>query len=472
MMNWKCNWDGVTCDYYTGDVIELDLRCGMLQGTLHPNTSFFNLPQLGLLDLAFNQLNGTLPPGLFTSPSLISISLDHNMFSGRVPFESFDLPSLKFIDLRNNHGEWELDTSLSSLTNLESLDLSYSGFSVTTSNNANHYVNPSFTNLRLASCKLKGRLEVSNPSMFMLYENILKKLKQRRALSNSSKGVTALEANIFAWGVGKTWGYSGNSRLQARQAIGLDKKHQYEGSRTLAHAVSISLLDFLSPLFCQVSNPSIQFMLYETLLKKLKQHRALSNSNKGVTALEAIKTSGKTSHQVVASRGYSEDVTTSNIRLLIGAVIIIIALFAQFYNKKFPENKNYLIALFNGILQLIVYTKEKNAILFTYPPAGSAYNSTGLMISSKLPRFSDKYTLAIASADPKSISAKPTVEFTKSVTKWSLSHTLHQFTKDGVLVEGLFWKDVEGLVNDYNKESKKISQSQFPARYKARLDVE
>uniref|UniRef100_A0A251U4U3 Signal peptidase complex subunit 2 n=1 Tax=Helianthus annuus TaxID=4232 RepID=A0A251U4U3_HELAN len=103
--------------------------------------------------------------------------------------------------------------------------------------------------------------------------------------------------------------------------------------------------------------------------------------------------------------------------------------------------------LFNGILQLIIYTKEKNAFLFTYPPAGSAYNSTGLMVSSKLPRFSDMYTLTIASADPKSISAKPTIEFTKSVTKW--------FTKDGVLVEGLFWKDVEGLINDYaNKKSK------------------
>ncbi|KAJ0718837.1 putative signal peptidase complex subunit Spc2/SPCS2 [Helianthus annuus] len=77
---------------------------------------------------------------------------------------------------------------------------------------------------------------------------------------------------------------------------------------------------------------------------------------------------------------------------------------------------------------------------------GSAYNSTGLMVSSKLPRFSDMYTLTIASADPKSISAKPTIEFTKSVTK---------FTKDGVLVEGLFWKDVEGLINDYaNKKSK------------------
>ncbi|XP_024990833.1 probable signal peptidase complex subunit 2 [Cynara cardunculus var. scolymus] len=157
--------------------------------------------------------------------------------------------------------------------------------------------------------------------------------------------------------------------------------------------------------------------------------------------------------EIVTSRGYSEDVRMSNVRLLIGVIIIVIALFAQFYNKKFPDNKNYLIGcivlyvLFNGILQLIIYTKEKNAILFTYPPAGSAYNSTGLMISSKLPRFSDMYTLTIASADPKSISAKPTVEFTKSVTKW--------FTKDGVLVEGLFWKDVEGLVNDYAKEHKK-----------------
>ncbi|XP_076882398.1 peroxisomal nicotinamide adenine dinucleotide carrier-like isoform X1 [Bidens hawaiensis] len=45
-------------------------------------------------------------------------------------------------------------------------------------------------------------------------------------------------------------------------------------------------LSLLVPVFCQVSNPSIQFMLYETLLKKLKQRRASTNNNKGVTALE------------------------------------------------------------------------------------------------------------------------------------------------------------------------------------------
>ncbi|KAF3338493.1 putative signal peptidase complex subunit 2 isoform X2 [Carex littledalei] len=157
--------------------------------------------------------------------------------------------------------------------------------------------------------------------------------------------------------------------------------------------------------------------------------------------------------EVVKSKGYPEDVKLSNLRLLIGTVIIGIALLAQFYNKKFPENRNFLIGCiisypfftFNVLLYLLSYTKEKNAILFTYPPADS-FSSTGLIVSSKLPRFSDMYTLIIASADPKSISANKPVHFTKSVTKW--------FTKDGELVEGLFWKDVDRLIDDYNSGRK------------------
>ncbi|XP_058007787.1 signal peptidase complex subunit 2 [Hevea brasiliensis] len=156
--------------------------------------------------------------------------------------------------------------------------------------------------------------------------------------------------------------------------------------------------------------------------------------------------------EIVTSRGYVEDFRMSNVRLFMGSIIIVIALVAQFYKKKFPENRDFLIGcivlyvVFNGLLQLIIYTKEKNAILFTYPPKGS-YTSTGLVVSSKLPRFSDDYTLSIASADPKSISAGKPVQFTRSVTQW--------FTKDGVLVEGLFWKDVEALIDDYAGEPKK-----------------
>ncbi|PWA86865.1 Leucine-rich repeat-containing protein [Artemisia annua] len=147
-----------------------------------PSETPINLTHLTYLRLSFNRLNGTLPSWLFTFPCLEYLLLRNNMFSGNVPFDSFALPSLKKLYLNNNNqlagqidvqtfrqltnltdldlsynnfsGELELDTLLSSLTNLEVLDLSYNGFSVTTKN-ANHYVNPGFLQLDLASCKLK-----------------------------------------------------------------------------------------------------------------------------------------------------------------------------------------------------------------------------------------------------------------------------------------------------------------------------
>lgn len=47
--------------------------------------------------------------------------------------------------------------------------------------------------------------------------------------------------------------------------------------------------------------------------------------------------------KIVKGRGYIEDVRISNIRLFLGTIIIIIVLVAQFYYKKFPENRNFLI---------------------------------------------------------------------------------------------------------------------------------
>ncbi|PIA59296.1 hypothetical protein AQUCO_00400294v1 [Aquilegia coerulea] len=47
--------------------------------------------------------------------------------------------------------------------------------------------------------------------------------------------------------------------------------------------------------------------------------------------------------EIVTNRGYTEDVRMSNVRLLIGTIIIVVALVAQFYHKKFPENRNFLI---------------------------------------------------------------------------------------------------------------------------------
>ncbi|KAG5515668.1 hypothetical protein RHGRI_036645 [Rhododendron griersonianum] len=140
--------------------------------------------------------------------------------------------------------------------------------------------------------------------------------------------------------------------------------------------------------------------------------------------------------EIVKNRGFIEDVRLSNVRLFVGSIIIAIALVAQFYRKKFPENRNFLIGYMNLFEKWFIHVCFQGS-----------FTTTGLVVSSKLPRFSDMYTLTIASADPKSVSAKPPVEFTKSVTQW--------FTKEGVLVEGLFWKDVGGLIKDYDKEAKK-----------------
>ncbi|GKE56902.1 leucine-rich repeat-containing protein, partial [Tanacetum coccineum] len=137
MMSWNtstdcCNWDGVECDDSTGDVIGLYLNCGRLQGTIHHNTSLFNhLPHLTHLDLSNNKLNGTLPSWLFTSPSLEYLRLDGNMFSGIVPFDSFALPSLKMLDLSLNNqlsGQIDMQT-FRQLTNLTHLDLKFDNFS-------------------------------------------------------------------------------------------------------------------------------------------------------------------------------------------------------------------------------------------------------------------------------------------------------------------------------------------------------
>ncbi|PWA54992.1 Leucine-rich repeat-containing protein [Artemisia annua] len=123
--------------------------------------------------------SGNVPFDSFTSPSLKYLYLDHNQLGGQIDVQTFpQLTNLTTLWLSNNNfsGELELDTLLSTLPNLEDLDLSYSGFSVTTKN-TNHYVNPGFRDLQLASCKLK------------VFPNSLRAMKQLFWLDLSSNEI-------------------------------------------------------------------------------------------------------------------------------------------------------------------------------------------------------------------------------------------------------------------------------------------
>ncbi|KAL6315429.1 hypothetical protein AAG906_000544 [Vitis piasezkii] len=109
--SWKkgsdcCSWDGVTCDWVTGHVIELDLSCSWLFGTIHSNTTLFHLPHLQKLNLAFNNFRGSsISAGFGRFSSLTHLNLCDSEFSGPISPEISHLSNLVSLDL-----SWNIDT--------------------------------------------------------------------------------------------------------------------------------------------------------------------------------------------------------------------------------------------------------------------------------------------------------------------------------------------------------------------------
>ncbi|RVW74946.1 leucine-rich repeat receptor-like protein kinase [Vitis vinifera] len=109
--SWKkgsdcCSWDGVTCDWVTGHVIELDLSCSWLFGTIHSNTTLFHLPHLQRLNLAFNNFRGSsISAGFGRFSSLTHLNLCDSEFSGPISPEISHLSNLVSLDL-----SWNIDT--------------------------------------------------------------------------------------------------------------------------------------------------------------------------------------------------------------------------------------------------------------------------------------------------------------------------------------------------------------------------
>ncbi|GAA0150671.1 hypothetical protein LIER_09556 [Lithospermum erythrorhizon] len=98
-----CSWDGVTCDKITGNVVELDLSCGQLSGSIDSNSSLFLLPHLRRLNLAYNQISGSKISMIFGNFSQLEhLNLSNNGFSGQVPSEILKLTELTTLDLSDN----------------------------------------------------------------------------------------------------------------------------------------------------------------------------------------------------------------------------------------------------------------------------------------------------------------------------------------------------------------------------------
>ncbi|KAI8570877.1 hypothetical protein RHMOL_Rhmol01G0072200 [Rhododendron molle] len=131
-----CTWDGVTCDVSTGHVTGLDLSCSKLYGTIHPNTTLFQLSHLQQLNLASNHFNfSPISPSFSHFTSLSHLNLSSSGLSGSIPSEIAHLSKLVSLDLSYNYMDYKsmtgrlrlephnFKTLLMNLTQLENLQL-------------------------------------------------------------------------------------------------------------------------------------------------------------------------------------------------------------------------------------------------------------------------------------------------------------------------------------------------------------
>ncbi|KAL7607074.1 hypothetical protein Lser_V15G15877 [Lactuca serriola] len=131
-------------------VVEISVKGQDLAGVLPP--SLANLPNIKIIDLSFNYLNGTIPPQwestklkfisatanrltgsiptfLGNITSLLYLGLENNMFFGAVPAELGKLKNLTSLVLSANNLTGKLPEELNSLTNLIELRISSNNFS-------------------------------------------------------------------------------------------------------------------------------------------------------------------------------------------------------------------------------------------------------------------------------------------------------------------------------------------------------
>ncbi|GER51710.1 leucine-rich receptor-like protein kinase family protein [Striga asiatica] len=88
-----------------------------------------NCSSLQILDMSYNQLTGSIPYGIFNLSSVMSIDVKSNQLSGRLPSDMCEnLPNLKMLSLRGNQMEGPIPTNIGKCRELQILWLTRNGF--------------------------------------------------------------------------------------------------------------------------------------------------------------------------------------------------------------------------------------------------------------------------------------------------------------------------------------------------------
>ncbi|KAK9914749.1 hypothetical protein WJX75_000076 [Coccomyxa subellipsoidea] len=163
----------------------------------------------------------------------------------------------------------------------------------------------------------------------------------------------------------------------------------------------------------------------------------------------------------ILDAGYEEEFFVSNVKIGLGSITIAIALLAQFYPKKYPDNWCILLLclVFYGLgtAALSVFTTlvEEDSFLITKPR--KAAGDLVLRVSSRLPRYSDQYKLVLDSDRNRVVSISNLWRHVPREGSAILTRSLTDFYDDkGFLHEEKFAAEVQKLLSDFEKSYKKI----------------
>ncbi|XP_059664162.1 probable inactive receptor kinase At2g26730 [Cornus florida] len=95
-------WKGVKCNLQRETIVAIRLENLNLSGILDTD-SLCKLPNLSVLNLAKNQIQGSIPDSILNCTKLTYLNLSGNLLNGRVPAALTKLHSLGKLDISNNH---------------------------------------------------------------------------------------------------------------------------------------------------------------------------------------------------------------------------------------------------------------------------------------------------------------------------------------------------------------------------------
>ncbi|KAF4381236.1 hypothetical protein G4B88_015502 [Cannabis sativa] len=97
-------WKGVKCNIVSTSILEISLENLNLNGVLDAN-SLCKLPNIRVLSLAENRIQGNIPNAIMYCRKLTYLNLSSNLLSGRIPRDLAKMKYLRKLDISNNHFE-------------------------------------------------------------------------------------------------------------------------------------------------------------------------------------------------------------------------------------------------------------------------------------------------------------------------------------------------------------------------------